>query len=380
MSHTPALLPTDLPKDTPAVSSRGVSRKFGSLNALTNVTFDIPAGSICGLIGPNGAGKTTLLRILAGLDEPDVGTRAIDGVDLAVDPAGARNRFGYVPDYAGLYDSLTVRELVHFFGSAQGVPQAQLGGAVDRVSAALELQHRTYMNWHEAGTGLSANKNYYTKDYNALKLSVSERSPVKAPLVWNAGFTWLLKAYTDSYVVKKVDGANGPTTDGTLDLDMLRADHLLRLAGDLSWAPGANFILATDLGVDWNVSNQNYFDAVATRGTLDFYGYVNTGGGLKLTWLPSGEQGPRLSLRGGLGVRAYTGRLARTIGSGYFTSQQMDIEETLDLDSAWPLPVKGLAVVGGLGYDVVISNQSYSPGTLSNYQLFNASLGLQYKL
>jgi len=133
MSHTPALLPTDLPKDTPAVSSRGVSRKFGSLNALTNVTFDIPAGSICGLIGPNGAGKTTLLRILAGLDEPDVGTRAIDGVDLAVDPAGARNRFGYVPDYAGLYDSLTVRELVHFFGSAQGVPQAQLGGAVDRA-------------------------------------------------------------------------------------------------------------------------------------------------------------------------------------------------------------------------------------------------------
>jgi ABC-2 type transport system ATP-binding protein len=127
------------------IAASGLSRAFGKLHALTRVTFELHAGAICGLIGPNGAGKTTLLRILAGLDEPDEGQRFIDGVDVAMDPHAARSRFGYVPDFAALYDGLTVREMVRFFGRAQGVPRQRLEEAVDGVLTAaglLPVAHR----------------------------------------------------------------------------------------------------------------------------------------------------------------------------------------------------------------------------------------------
>jgi ABC-2 type transport system ATP-binding protein len=123
----------------PVVTARGLTRRFGTLTALRDVTFDIPGGSICGLIGPNGAGKTTLLRILSGLDEPDQGERALDGVDVAVNPGEARGRFGYVPDYAGLYDALSVREVVSFFAAAHGVPAPRVVEATDRALAAAGL-------------------------------------------------------------------------------------------------------------------------------------------------------------------------------------------------------------------------------------------------
>jgi ABC-2 type transport system ATP-binding protein len=126
--------------NAPVLEARGITRLFGSLKALNNVTFDIPAGVICGLIGPNGAGKTTLLRILAGLDEPDEGTRSIDGVDVALNPHAARSRFGYVPDFAALYDGLTVEGLVRFFARAQGVDAAEIDAAVTRALQAAGLQ------------------------------------------------------------------------------------------------------------------------------------------------------------------------------------------------------------------------------------------------
>lgn len=123
-----------------AVRAQGLTRRFGALTALKSVSFDIPAGSICGLIGPNGAGKTTLLRILAGLDEPDEGVRELDGVDVGARPQEAKGRFGYVPDYAGLYDSLTVKEVVEFFAAAQGVPTHVRGENVQRALAAAGLE------------------------------------------------------------------------------------------------------------------------------------------------------------------------------------------------------------------------------------------------
>ncbi len=90
-----------------AIRAVGLGRRFGNVRALRDVSFEVPAGVICGLIGPNGAGKTTLLRVLSGLDEPDEGTREMDGVDLGVDPHGARTRFGYVPDIITTAKALT---------------------------------------------------------------------------------------------------------------------------------------------------------------------------------------------------------------------------------------------------------------------------------
>jgi ABC-2 type transport system ATP-binding protein len=119
-----------------AIKAVGLRRTFGRVHALKDITFEIPAGVICGLIGPNGAGKTTLMRILAGLDEPDAGTRAMDGVDVGLDPHNARARFGYVPDYAALYDALSVADVARFFARAQGVPEAEVETNVRRALAA----------------------------------------------------------------------------------------------------------------------------------------------------------------------------------------------------------------------------------------------------
>jgi len=120
---------------TTVLQARGLTRVFGALKALDGVSFEVPAGTICGLIGPNGAGKTTLLRILAGLDEPDAGERLIDGQDVALHPHQARARFGYVPDYAALYDGLSVADVVRFFARAQGVPKPELDASVQRALA-----------------------------------------------------------------------------------------------------------------------------------------------------------------------------------------------------------------------------------------------------
>ena len=127
------------PGEPPAISAQLLTRSFGSVTALREVSFEIPPGVICGLIGPNGAGKTTLMRILAGLDEPDAGTRSMDGVDVGLDPHGAHARFGYVPDFAALYDALSVGDVVRFFARAQGVAPAEQDEAVRKALASTGL-------------------------------------------------------------------------------------------------------------------------------------------------------------------------------------------------------------------------------------------------
>jgi hypothetical protein len=255
----------------------------------------------------------------------------------------------------------------------------KLGGRVDRVGFGLELLNRTYMNWHEAGTGLTGGKNYYTKDYQGLKASLNAKSG-KGQRVWSTELTYLAKAYVDNYLVRRVPGPNGDTSDGTLDLDSRRFDQLLRLGGSLTHASSETTTLSLDLGVDWNLSNQNHFDLVYTTAVLDFYGYVSTNLGLRLAWTPGGAGGPRFSLRPGVGVRAYTGRRDRGHNGAYFTSLQRDTELSLALDYSQPLPVKGLSVVAGASLMSVQSTTGFAPGALPDYDLFTGTLGLNYRL
>jgi hypothetical protein len=255
----------------------------------------------------------------------------------------------------------------------------KLGGAVDRVGFGLELLNRTYMNWHEAGTGLTGGKNYYTKDYQGLKASLNARSG-KGSTVWSTELTWLGKAYVDNYLLRRINGAGGETTDGTLDLDKRRFDQLIRLGAALTQVSSQTTTLSFDLGVDWNLSGQSYFDQTLLQGVVDFYGYVNPRGGMSLSWEPQGSEGPRYSLRTGLGVRAYTGRTIRFSDGSYGSTKQSDIELSLDLGYSQPLPVQGLSLVAGTGLTRVRSNTSFTPGTLPEYDLYTTTLGLKYRL
>ncbi len=121
----------------PAIRVRHLWHRFGRMEVLRDVSFDVNEGEIFGFIGPNGAGKTTTIRVMATLLEPIAGKVEIDGFDVTVDPQQVRRVIGYMPDHAGVYERLTVREYLEFFADAYKVPTAGTTYAV--VDAVMEL-------------------------------------------------------------------------------------------------------------------------------------------------------------------------------------------------------------------------------------------------
>ena len=97
------------------VEVRGVSKRFGAVQAVERLDFHVEDGEILGIIGPNGAGKTTSMRILATLDTPDGGDAMIDGFSVVNDPDRARLRLGFMPDYLVTYPNVNVHEYLDFF-------------------------------------------------------------------------------------------------------------------------------------------------------------------------------------------------------------------------------------------------------------------------
>jgi len=108
-------------------------KQFGAVRALGGVSFAAGDGKITGLLGPNGAGKSTCLRILATVLKPDRGSARIGGVSLATDPLRARRQLGVLPHSSGLYQNLTARENIVYYGRLHGLAGAEL----ERQTAAL---------------------------------------------------------------------------------------------------------------------------------------------------------------------------------------------------------------------------------------------------
>ena len=97
------------------VSCSGISKKYASVEALKDITFDVSQGEIFGVIGPDGSGKTTLFRILTTLMLADSGTAMVNGLDVVTDYKAIRNSVGYMPGRFSLYQDLTVEENLNFF-------------------------------------------------------------------------------------------------------------------------------------------------------------------------------------------------------------------------------------------------------------------------
>ena len=110
-----------------------LAKHFGPIEAVRDVSFTAPDGSITGLLGPNGAGKTTTLRMIATLVKPSHGTASVDGIDGAADPLAVRARLGVLSDARGLYVRLTARENIAYYGALRGMD----AGAIERSIAAL---------------------------------------------------------------------------------------------------------------------------------------------------------------------------------------------------------------------------------------------------
>src|SRR5258708_26197348 len=108
------------------IRAEGLEKRFGTVIAVDGVSFTAPDGAVTGLVGPNGAGKTTSLRMIYGLIKPDAGRVEVDGLDLRTDPLTVQARLGVLPDLSGLYQRLTARQHIHYFGRLQGLSSAEL--------------------------------------------------------------------------------------------------------------------------------------------------------------------------------------------------------------------------------------------------------------
>jgi ABC-2 type transport system ATP-binding protein len=115
---------------------------YGKFVAVWDLSFAIPKGEVFGFIGPNGAGKTTTIKVLATLIKPVGGKVRVAGVDLLQSPQQVRKKIGYVPDYFGVYEDLTVREYLHFFAAAYRIEREKRKGIIGDVLALTDLTHK----------------------------------------------------------------------------------------------------------------------------------------------------------------------------------------------------------------------------------------------
>ena len=103
------------------IEATGLSKRFGAIEAVRDISFVARDGEITGILGANGAGKSTCLRMLYGVLTPDRGKACIDGIDIRGETSKARAHLGVLPHAAGLYGNLTARENIHYFGALQGI-------------------------------------------------------------------------------------------------------------------------------------------------------------------------------------------------------------------------------------------------------------------
>lgn len=112
------------------IEVQGLTKQYGELKAVNNLSLTVRAGEITGLVGPNGAGKTTTLRCMAGIIPPSSGTIHVAGADLANDPITAKRQLSFFPDEPRLFDHLTVRQHLNFSARIYQVknyePRAQM--------------------------------------------------------------------------------------------------------------------------------------------------------------------------------------------------------------------------------------------------------------
>lgn len=122
------------------IEAFGLSKRFGSIEAVREVSFVAQDGQITGLLGANGAGKSTCFRMLYGVLAPDSGRACIDGIDILGETSKARAHLGVLPHAAGLYNNLTARENIQYFGSLYGMSRRLLRERTAELALSLGME------------------------------------------------------------------------------------------------------------------------------------------------------------------------------------------------------------------------------------------------
>lgn len=117
-----------------------LTKTFGAFTAVNQISFEVHQGEIFGFLGANGAGKTTALRMLSGLLLPSSGIARVAGIDVTKSPEKVKKRIGYMSQKFSLYEDLTVRENIRFFGGIYGLNRLTLRAKMLQLIEKLELE------------------------------------------------------------------------------------------------------------------------------------------------------------------------------------------------------------------------------------------------
>jgi ABC-2 type transport system ATP-binding protein len=129
-------------KSGPVIVTERLSRSFGSLVAVRDVSLSVDAGEIFGVLGPNGAGKSTTIRMLCGILDPSGGSGTVVGFDIATEAEQIKQRIGYMTQRFSLYEDLTVEENLRFYAGIYGVLRAQRKQRIEAVLDSTGLGER----------------------------------------------------------------------------------------------------------------------------------------------------------------------------------------------------------------------------------------------
>jgi len=124
------------------ISVQQLTKKFGSFTAVDNITFDVGQGEIFGFLGANGAGKTTAMRMLCGLSLPTSGKALVAGYDLYKDAEKIKRNIGYMSQKFSLYEDLSIRENIRFYGGIYGLTNKEIKNKTDQLIHALKLEDK----------------------------------------------------------------------------------------------------------------------------------------------------------------------------------------------------------------------------------------------
>jgi len=125
------------------IEAHELTKKFGSFTAVNSITFDVHAGEIFGFLGANGAGKTTAMRILCGLSSPTSGKAMVAGFDVYKESENIKKNIGYMSQKFSLYENLTVKENIRFFGGIYGLSDKQLKERGDELIERLGMENES---------------------------------------------------------------------------------------------------------------------------------------------------------------------------------------------------------------------------------------------
>ena len=125
-----------------AIDAKKLSKSFGKVNAVDDVSISIPEGGIFGFLGPNGAGKTTTIRMLTGVLVPDAGTVRVFGIDVARDPLAAKMKMGVIPENGTVYSDLTAEQNILLTAKFYGMDLERRKKRADEILDRLGLEGR----------------------------------------------------------------------------------------------------------------------------------------------------------------------------------------------------------------------------------------------